>query len=73
LKYLREFYSNKLKNFTKLYPEYKEYKIYGGIAALTYEKNVIEEAMDYGFFILSQNNDKLKLLNNKDFEPNEVK
>jgi hypothetical protein len=73
LKYLRDFYTQKLKSFKKLYPEYKDFKIYGGIAAMTFEKNVKNEAMEYGFYILSQNNDKLKLLNPKDFEPSEIK
>jgi len=70
---LRNFYKDKLKRFRTLYPEYSEYKLYGAIAALTFEKEVLEEAQNYGFYILSQNNDKMKLLNSDDFAPNEIK
>ena len=71
--YLRRFYEEKLKRFRTLFPEYKEYKLYGAIAALTFEKGVINEAENFGFYILSQNNDKVKIVNPKNFEPNEIK
>jgi len=72
-KYLRDFYSESLKNFTKLFPEYKGYKIYGAIAAFTFEKEVIKEAEEYGFYVITQHNDKMKVMNKKDFTPNEIK
>lgn len=70
---LHDFYANSLKKFRKLYPEYSEYKIYGAIAAFTFEKDVIKEAQNYGFYILTQANDKMKIVNPKDFAPNEIK
>ncbi len=73
IKQLRRFYTDKLKVFRTLYPQYKEFILYGAIAALTFDKDVIEEAQNFGFYILSQNNDKMKLLNSNDFAPNEIK
>jgi len=62
-----------LKKFRTLFPEYKDYKLYGGVAALAFEKGVIEEAKQFGFFILTQNNENIKLANESGFEPNEIK
>jgi len=73
LPYLRSFYKDKLKRFRTLFPEYSEYKLYGAIASMTFDKEVISEAQNYGFYILSQNNDNVKIINPIDFEPNEVK
>jgi len=70
---LRTFYEKRLKKFRTLFPEYKDYKIYGAIAALSYEKEVIEEALKYGFYILSPDNDKIKITNEVSFVPNEIK
>jgi len=70
---LRTFYEKRLKKFRTLFPEYKDYKLYGGVAALAFEKGVIEEAKQFGFFILTQNNENIKLANESGFEPNEIK
>ncbi len=69
----RSVYKENLKRFRTFFPEYKEYKLYGAIAAMTYDKDVIDEAKNFGFYILGQNNDKIKLLNSDDFTPNEIK
>jgi len=71
-KNLATFYKN-LKNFKALFPNYKNYKVYGAIAFMTCEEGVQEEASDYGYFILSANNDKFQIINESDFEPNEIK
>lgn len=71
--YVRDFYHEKLKRFRTLFPEYKNYKLYGAIAAFTFDKEVKKEASEYGFFIFSQHNEKFKVLNSKDFIPNEIK
>ena len=71
-KNLQEFYKN-LKTFKSLFPNYKEYKVYGAVAFMTAEDGVIEEAQEFGYYIMTQNNESFTLLNEKDFEPNEVK
>ena len=73
LDHVRDFHTRRLKRFKTLYPEYKKYKLYGAVAALSFEKNVKEEAEKYGFYVLAQNNDKLKVANTNDFVPNEIK
>lgn len=70
---LRDFHKNKLKRFKALFPEYRNFKVYGAIGAMTFEKNVPSEALNYGFLILTQDNDTLKILNDKGFEPSEIK
>jgi hypothetical protein len=70
---LRNFYKEKLKKFRSLFPDYKAYKIYGAIAAFTFEKGVKETAGEYGFYIFSQKNEKFRILNEADFQPNEIR
>ena len=71
--HLHGFYTKQLKRFRTLFPEYSAYKLYGAVAGLVFEAGAIEEAEKYGFYILSQNNDRMKLLNPDDFSPNEIK
>lgn len=71
--HLQDFYKEKIKRFKSLFPEYKNYKVYGAIAAMTYAKQVISEAKKYGFLILTQDNDNVKILNDKDFVPDEIR
>ena len=69
---LKTFYEG-LKKFRSLFPEYSALKVYGAVAAFTYDKETIKEAQNYGFYVLQQNNNQLKLTNKKDFKPNEIK
>jgi hypothetical protein len=71
-KYLLDFYKN-IKNFKILFPEYKEFKIFGAIAGMTIEEDALLEAKEFGFFILTQNNQNIQMLNEPDFEPNVIK
>lgn len=71
--HLKTFYDERMKKFRKLFPEYAKYKVYGGIAALSFERNVIQEAKNYGFYVLKQNNEKIKIANKKDFVPSNIK
>lgn len=38
-------------------PEYKKYKVYGGLAALSFDKRLIEQAHKKGFFVLQRKGD----------------
>lgn len=44
----------KVKNFKVLFPDYKDLKIYLGLAALAFEDDVVEEARKYGIGLLQQ-------------------
>ncbi len=72
-KYLRKFHNEKLKKFKLLFPQYIDFKVYAGVAGMTFSENVAETAQQYGFFVLTQHNENLKLLNDNDFEPAEVR
>jgi hypothetical protein len=43
-----------IQSHRALYPEYKSYKIYAGIAGLSVPSEVIEQAHQKGFFVLKQ-------------------
>ena len=57
--------NKKIPNFKKLYPEYKDFKFYGAIAGLSMPKKTIRRAVEYGFFVLTQSGENIKLLNDK--------
>ena len=44
--------NKKIPNFRKLFPIYKSYKIYAGIASFYITEDVEEKAEEYGFFVL---------------------
>ncbi len=71
-KQLREFYEKRLKKFRVLFPQYADYKLYGCIAGLVIDDKVKQIAEDYGFMVLTQNNQAIKILNDKHFVPSEI-
>jgi len=60
----------KIKNYKLLFPVYKNYKFYGGIAGLSIPKDTVDEAIKYGFFVLTQSGNNLKVLNENVFQVN---
>ena len=44
----------KMKNFKKLFPVYKDYKLYGAIASFHLYDEAIEKALERGFFVLQR-------------------
>jgi len=72
-KYLLKFYKSELKNFKILYPDFKNYKIYGAVAAMSFEEGVLEEARKFGFYVLTQNNQNVAVLNDPTLEPKQKK
>jgi len=50
----------KVKNFKVLFPDYKDLKIYLGLAALAFEDDVVEEARKYGIGLLQQVGDTVE-------------
>jgi len=55
----------KINNFRILFPLYNNYKIFGAIAGLSIQPKAIEEAEKNGFFVVTQEGNNLKLLNDK--------
>ncbi|CAN2047239.1 hypothetical protein GMMP1_440001 [Candidatus Magnetomoraceae bacterium gMMP-1] len=58
-------FNNKLPNFKKLFPQYKDFAIYCGVAALSIPEVSRSKAEEYGFFILTQSGNNIKILNDK--------
>ena len=71
--HLRKIYEGGLKKFRPLFPHYNKYKLYGAVAALSFEKGAIEEAEKYGFYVLTQNNKQFFIANSEGFQPKEFK
>ncbi len=46
--------TKKIPNFRKLFPMYKDYKIYAGIAGFHINEDVVKKAEEYGFFVLKR-------------------
>ncbi|KPA19407.1 hypothetical protein MHK_000369 [Candidatus Magnetomorum sp. HK-1] len=57
----------KISNYKKLFPSYKNYFFYGGIAGLSMPNDTVKNAMEYGFFVLTQSGNNLKVLNDNVF------
>ena len=45
---------SQIKRYRELFPEHKDYAIYGGIASLTMPRDVLAEARAQGYFVLEQ-------------------
>ena len=58
----------KIANFRRLFPIYKNYKIFGAIAGLTMPQKSIEMAKKYGFYVLTHEGQHLKILNDEVIE-----
>ena len=55
--------------FRKSYPQYKNHRIYGGLAGLSFPPDARTEAEKQGLFVLAQNGKNIKLANSAGFEP----
>ena len=53
--------NQKIKNFRKLFPNYRDYKIYGAIAGFKIPKEAVERAKEDGLFILKRVGDIAKV------------
>lgn len=62
---VNDLYNRKIPNFRKLFPIYKDFKIYGAIAGLCMPDDTKKSAIEKGFFVLTQSGDNIMLLNEK--------
>ena len=63
-----KFVEKDIPQFTELFPQYKKYTIYGGIAALAFDKGISDEAIEKGLFVFTQSGENPKMLNDKSFQ-----
>ena len=55
----------KVKNFKKLFPIYKDYTIYGGLASLTMSKDVKSELLKKGLYAIKQQGNHVEVVSPK--------
>jgi len=55
----------KVENFKKLFPIYKDYTIYGGLASLTMSKDVKSELLKKGLYAIKQKGDHVEVASPK--------
>ena len=60
-----ELLNKKIPSYKKLFSINKDFRIYGVIAGLSMPENTKRKAIEYGFFVLTQSGDNIKLLNDK--------
>jgi hypothetical protein len=46
-----------MQTYRELFPEYKDYKLYGGIAGFSIPEDVVEQAKQQGIFVLKRKGD----------------
>jgi hypothetical protein len=46
-----------MQRYRELFPEYKDYKLYGGVAGFSVPDEVIEQAHERGLFVLQRKGD----------------
>ena len=63
------FYNRKLPEFKNLFPEYKDKNLIGAVASFTIPDDSKEKAISYGFLVLAQTDQKIKVLNDSQFKP----
>jgi hypothetical protein len=52
---------NTIRTYRQAFPQYKDFKIYGGIASFNIDDSVADEAHENGFFILKRKGDLLEV------------
>jgi hypothetical protein len=61
IKYLEKMVNKKVENFRKIFPFYKDYKIYLGIGSMSLDDGVLEKAKELGIGILRQKGDMIEI------------
>ena len=64
---IEHFVSKDIPKFIEIFPQYKDYTIYGGVGALSLKPDVYKQAQDAGLFVFTQSGDKPLNKNTKKF------
>jgi len=65
---IETFTKQDLKDFKKLFPEFKHYKVKAGIAAKSMTESLEKKIKDLGLFVITQSGKNIEILNDSDFE-----
>ena len=63
-KFIEELATDKVLQFRQYYPEYKNYKLYLGVAGFSFDGSVVEEAKKYGIGVVRQVGEVLEISDN---------
>lgn len=66
---VEELVNKTIPAFRNSYPQYKDYKLYGGLAGLSFPADARADAEKQGLFVLAQNGKNIKLANAVGFKP----
>ena len=71
---VEKFATQQLPLFKELFPEYKNYDIYGAVAGITIPEKSIKMANELGLYVFtqSQDSDNMLILNPEGFEPKKI-
>ncbi len=59
----------KLRKFKGAFPQYKDYKVYGAVAAIKYDAGLERLAAKCGLFVFQPSGEIMRLVNKKGFKP----
>ncbi|RUM88235.1 MAG: DUF3782 domain-containing protein [Thermodesulfatator sp.] len=59
----------KLREFKDLNPKYRDYRVYGAVAGITFEEGVDKYAYRRGLFVLKSEGGIIRIANDPDFKP----
>ena len=65
---IETFLEKDIPKYKELFPQYKDYKLYAGIASLSVESGIEKMVLEKGVLMLTQSGENPKLLNSKGFE-----
>jgi len=66
---VEEFLEKKLPRFFDFFPSFRRPVLYGGVAGMSIDSGVGRFAYKRGLFVIAQNGDNVRLLNDKKFKP----
>jgi len=66
---VEEFLEKKLPRFFDFFPSFRRPLFYGGVAGMSIDSGVDRFAYKRGLFVIAQNGDNVRLLNDKKFKP----
>lgn len=55
----------KLNHFKKLFPIYKDYKLYGAMASFYFTQEIKDELLTQGYFVIERSGDLIKTINSE--------
>jgi hypothetical protein len=59
--FVKEFAEKRVGKFRTLFPDYKDHKIYLGIASFSFDKKALDEAKEFGIGIVKQVGDEVEM------------